>query len=644
MPSCRFWRQIAFAAVIGGYCVPSFAQDRSDDNAITQAEDAFGFSVGRESIGIYNGGQTRGFSPTAAGNVRIDGLYFDPIVGLQGLLVDSTSIRVGLSAQGYPFVAPSGVVDQRLRRPAGKFGGSVLVTADSWSGKSVELDTSVPLSETLGVRIGLNAGRQVFANGTDNFNHTQSVIVHWRPADNVDVMPFWAMYNDYDDEAGTFYVPAGSFRGIVDEPLHDESPQWADIRFTAQNAGLLTNVGIGKNTVVRLGAFRSSVHNKHLFSFLLVNQQQDGTAERILIADPPTRNRSISGELRLTHSLADGPRLHVFHASVRKRDAHRAFGGSDIISFGIGEVGEKVTDPPPAEFEFGETTRQHTEQMTYGVAYNGRWRNVGEVSFSIAKADYNKVTRIPGVEPAVAEDQPWLYNGTAAVILSSSASVYAGFARGLEESGTAPQSAANRNEPLDAILTQQKDAGIRFNLSGDLKAVVGVFDLRRPSFGFDSANVFRHVGSIRSRGAEFSVSGRVTPNLNVLLGGVLLRPRVEASAEAQGDIGSRPVGLPTHIVNFNANWAAPMLSGLQFDVGVSHRGRQAATTDNAVFLPARLNVNLGSRYGFKMFGKTATLRLQAFNLFDNNDPTSAGPGIYGFRNTRQIFGFLTVDY
>src|SRR3954463_16281949 len=96
---------IAAAAVL---IAPSqtFAQSRSGENAVTQAEDAFGFSVGRESLGIYNTGNARGFSPTAAGNVRIDGLYYDPAYGLQSTLVDSTAIRVGLSAQGYPFAAP----------------------------------------------------------------------------------------------------------------------------------------------------------------------------------------------------------------------------------------------------------------------------------------------------------------------------------------------------------------------------------------------------------------------------------------------------------------------------------------------------------------------------------------------------------
>ena len=34
--------------------------------------------------------------------------------------------------------------------------------------------------------------------------------------------------------------------------------------------------------------------------------------------------------------------------------------------------------------------------------------------------------------------------------------VYVGYARGLEESGIAPPNAANRNQPLAAVITSQK--------------------------------------------------------------------------------------------------------------------------------------------------------------------------------------------
>src|SRR3954462_2231308 len=94
-------RDYARVAALALACAPggAVAQSRSSDNAVTQAEDAFGFSVGRESLGIYNAGNARGFSPSSAGNLRIDGLYYDQAgfaASLVSPLVSSTSIKVGL--------------------------------------------------------------------------------------------------------------------------------------------------------------------------------------------------------------------------------------------------------------------------------------------------------------------------------------------------------------------------------------------------------------------------------------------------------------------------------------------------------------------------------------------------------------------
>src|SRR6185503_5371396 len=85
-------RRVVVAALIAVPAFPATAQQRSGENVVTQAEDGFGFSVGRESLGIYSSTNARGFSPLAAGNLRIDGLYFDQISNLQGTLLDSTSI------------------------------------------------------------------------------------------------------------------------------------------------------------------------------------------------------------------------------------------------------------------------------------------------------------------------------------------------------------------------------------------------------------------------------------------------------------------------------------------------------------------------------------------------------------------------
>jgi iron complex outermembrane receptor protein len=622
--------------------LPAAAQDRTDDNAVTQAEDGFGFSVGRESIGIYTSGNARGFSPTAAGNVRIDGLYFDPAIALSSLLNDTTSIKVGLSAQGYPFTAPSGIVDQLLRRPGDKAAASMVLNADSYSSYGLEIDGSLPVSKTLSVGYGLAAGRTAFPDGTDNFNHGQGLIVRWRPAPGVEIMPFWMLANDYNDEAGPFYVPGGKFLPPLPPAHRFDGPEWADFRYTGTNQGVLASYAPGKNWLLRVGAFRSVFDQKTSYANLLVDLQPDGSADRLIIADPRAKNVSLSGEARLTHSIADGPRLHLLYVSLRERDARHQFDGSDAVDLGPTRIGVAEDSPKPS-FAFGPLSRDRIRQTTYGIAYDGRWKDVGEISVGVSRADYRKTTMLPGIATIVSRSSPWLYNGTAAAYLSKALTLYAGYARGLEESGVAPPNAANRNQPLNAILTEQKDAGIRWTVAGNLKVIAGLFDLRKPYFGFDAASRYTQVGTTRSQGAELSVSGSLTKTLTVAAGGYFLRPRVTRDPTALGTIGPRPVGLPGHLVNVNFNWKTPILDGLSLDTTLIHRGKAPSTTDNLVSLPARAQINLGGRYRFKLVDRDATLRVQVSNLFDDRGFNTAGPGIYAATAGRYVTGYLAID-
>ena len=86
-----------------------------DENAVEAADDAFGTSVGNEKIGLYNADNVRGFSPITAGNIRIEGLSVTEHGGFTQRVVSGSTIRVGLTAQGYPFPAPTGIADYSLR-------------------------------------------------------------------------------------------------------------------------------------------------------------------------------------------------------------------------------------------------------------------------------------------------------------------------------------------------------------------------------------------------------------------------------------------------------------------------------------------------------------------------------------------------
>lgn len=620
----------------------ALAQSHTNDNAVTQAEDAFGFSIGRESLGIYTSSDVRGFSPSAAGNLRIDGLYFDEAYPLQSTILGSSSIKVGLTAQGYPFAAPSGIVDKSLRLPGDQAGASIVTNFDSFGTIGTEVDGSLPVSHSLGIAYGIAGSHGERPDGTSNWFHTESLLARWRPTSGIEIIPFWAMDNDYGDEASTYYIPAGPFLPKLPTAARNDGPDWADNRYTGTNWGLLASARLARNTVLRFGGFRSVNDVERGFTALLNDEQPDGSGDRILIADPPAKSAATSGELRLTHSISDGPRLHVLHFSVRRRDENSEFGGSDVLDLGPGQIGTKVTAPRPPSFDFTEVSRDRVEQTTAGFAYDGRWKNVGEISFGISKAFFRKETAIPDVPPAVTRSTPLLYNATAAAELSPTVALYAGYSKGLEGNGVAPPNAANRNEPLPAIVTEQKDGGARIQLTHSIKAVAGLFDLSRPYFGSDTQQVYRQVGTVRSRGAEFSLSGNVTPRLSLVAGGTILKPRVTAD-ETAANVGSKPVGLPNHYFIANANWKASFLPGLELDIAVLHRGRMAATTDNLVFIPPRARVDLGTHYRFRIAGRSATLRLQLFNLFDNPGYGRVGAGIYGQLPGRYVQGYLALD-
>ena len=90
----------ALAAAAAMLALPGMAlAQHATSNAVNESDDAFGTNIGFESTGIYTEFDTRGFSPTKAGNVRIDGIYFDPVAITAGRLRDRTAIRVGFGPE-----------------------------------------------------------------------------------------------------------------------------------------------------------------------------------------------------------------------------------------------------------------------------------------------------------------------------------------------------------------------------------------------------------------------------------------------------------------------------------------------------------------------------------------------------------------
>ncbi|QNM82625.1 hypothetical protein H8M03_11595 [Sphingomonas sabuli] len=120
-------RSFGAAIFLLASAAPALAQ-RADENAVKSAGDAFGTSVGNEKIGLYSPDDVRGFSAGQAGNIRLEGLSLTEHGGF-GRIASGSTIRVGLTAQSYPFPAPTGIADFALRKSGNE---AVLSPVISW--------------------------------------------------------------------------------------------------------------------------------------------------------------------------------------------------------------------------------------------------------------------------------------------------------------------------------------------------------------------------------------------------------------------------------------------------------------------------------------------------------------------------------
>lgn len=627
----------------------AFAQ-RTDDNAVKEADDAFGKTVGDEQVGIYNPGLARGFSPVAAGNLRIEGLYFDQQNGPSDRVIGGSSIHVGISAQGYPFPAPTGIADYSLRKPGDKFVTSIGLSYGPLQGKSGEIDVQVPIiGDKLGILGGIGIYRDEQLYNAHVKYESYGASLRYAPSENFSIQPFWGRLDFAEEEAQPLYFTDGT--KLPPRIPRDKflGQPWSDAQGTLDNFGVVTKAKAA-GFDLGLGVFRSVRQNDRAFADLLFDVHVDPansnrvlTGQRILIGDKDDFFASWSGEFKASRAFVEGNRQHSIHASVRARSVERRYGGSSVIDLGPGNAYEPDYRPMPAE-TFGPKTRDRVNQTTFGLGYELRWKGIGELSFGVQKTNYSKRVDDPFNVVPETRDKPWLYSATAAVNLSKTVALYGGYTRGLEESDVAPSNAVNRNDAPPAIRTEQKDFGVRWKISPGVTLVAGYFDVEKPYFNLDNADVFRQLGSVRNRGVELSLSGQVAPGLYVVAGTVFLDANVSGEEVKNGVIGKDPIGTFKRHNIVNMNWTVPWHKPLTMTARWEATSGRTANSANDLIIPARSVLSLGARYRLEV-GKTPLLfRAGVDNVFNTFGWAVGGSGFFIPNGQRRFSMSVAADF
>lgn len=640
--SCKSHRRLinALVAAISVFGGPAYAQ-RATENALNAAEDGFGTSIGTETVGLYNSSSARGFNPALAGNIRMEGLYFDQQFLIYGRIYAGTTMRVGLSAQSYPFPAPTGIVDTTLRRPADQPGGGASVIFGPYEAVTIETEVSTPIVPgKLGVLATVSGAQQ-----THDASYKRAIyggVLNWTPRDSIDVVAF-AQGHAYEGLLSPFIFTVDG----KEPPQYDRSvyfgQEWADRVRQANHGGVIVSAKLASDWLLRAGLFRShhSWPREHFVFFRDVNP--DGIGRLDILRSVPANDISDSGEVRLTHTISEGPRRHTFHAAFRGRNVHRRFGGGGLASFGDAAIGFS-TPKPRVDFVVTPGNQDHISQASPGLSYVGRWLDYGEVSVGLQKSFYRREVSPFNAAPAQNQSEPWLYNGTMVAYVSDHVAIYGSYSKGLEESGIAPENAANRGEALAASLTEQVDLGLRYKITPRMSLIAGAFEVRKPYFERNAINVFTDVGSLTHKGVELSVSGELAPGLTVVAGAMLLRARVVADQSVANIIAPVPVGRPSRNVRVNLQYGPAAWAGFSINAQVDHDGPAYADRTNTVRVTPNTFLDVGMRYNFKVWDKAASVRAQVQNIGNTFGWNVSSSGSYTAAPPRRYTLQLIADF
>jgi len=657
------------AALIGGAALlaaePSPAQDGGQSakpaaklsaaNAVSQADDAFGGAVGLESVGIYTETDVRGFNPQKAGNARIDGLYFDQLTVFPGRVRQGVDIRVGFTALGFASPAPTGILAHRLRPVGDKFAANLGLHPLQYGGLFKESFFQIPIVKgVLGIGGGIGHNHAYNADGGVYNVSNQGIILRLRIG-NIEIKPFYGGFTQYAQDARPIVTAIGPTVPRVPKPGRYLGQSWANNKNDNSVTGIIVRVPLIGTLGFRGGFFQSLLDRKHNYTELFGVRDATTLASHRIVIDPVQNSRANSWDTMLYYTLGKGKLRHTLMLQYKGRQRRIESGGANVVTFCDElsdpcdvEYGERDRHPKPAT-NFGKVSVGKLRQDSVTLGYIGRWAGVGQVNLGVTRASYKASFRGP-LATTGSSTRPWLYNASVMVQPARHVALYAGYVTGLEDIGSAPENARNRNEQLPATRTRQIDAGIRVDV-GHVQLVASLFEIRKPYFSFDTSGDYTQVGNLRHRGLEVSAAGKLTSRLQILAGAVLMKPEASGPAIKAGLLGKLPTGTPKLHARIDANYRTDIFGGLTLTATMLHDSRRALSAQpyaelggKQLMLPQVTTFDIGARQNFHIGKASFSYRITIQNIFDKRSWKIIAPNSVQQDEVRRYNIYLYADF
>jgi len=593
----------------------------------------------RNTAGVtrqQNGGDTwdqlviRGIAVENRTNYRLNGSL--PIMNFSQVPMENkerVEVLKGATALYYGFTSPAGVVNfvtkRAGREPVTSTG--LVVDQNGTAVASADIARRFGDEQEFGVRI--NAAGGTLGSHLDNAGNGNrafaSAALDWR------VNPRLRLRADLEfdrrrvtEQAGVTLPPA--VNNVITlphavDPRRLVGPDWALFRTETKNAQLRGDFALNDDWALTVEAGHSQT-NRHrtLPQFRFTNAAAVTTGAGSIrgnIQDQMVDSDMLRTEL--AGSFITGPVKHELTVGVTQTNK----GQDPIYTANYTVASQNLYNPVPVTaytvgaFPTTPSTAalESRDQGVYAIdrLSLGKWQAIG----GVRRVHYRSAQGANRYK--VRETTPM---GALVYRPDTDLSFYASVAHGLEEGEAAPVGTVNQSERLAPGVSTQKELGARWRVSNGTLLQVALFDIERPGYYTNAANIFTADGEQRYRGVELSAQGKLTRQLSWQGSVQLIEPAFRNINAAYN--GKLPENASKRTASTFVSYDLDMIPGLSFNAGAYFTGRRPVNDLNQAFLGGNTLFSVGGRYAAQMLGKHTTWQLNVDNAGDKRYWAGAG--------------------
>ena len=570
--------------------------------------------------------QIRGFNVTS-GDVGLNGLYgLSSSNRMPAALMERVEVLKGPGTLMYG-ISPNGSIGGNINIVTKRAKDAPLTrlttTYESKSVFGAHLDTSRRFgnNQQWGVRFNgvfrdgqtsLDDGHQKFGLGAINVDY-RSLNLRW-------TLDAYTQREEVDNfRAQTGFHPANL---TIPRPPSGHTAIYDGANLMSRDRTVATRLEYDTSeflTLYAAGGYRYGNAEQDFPSARTINAVNDLGNLRIINAWYDAETRNHTGEIGARARFETGPVKHVLtvSGSLLKYEA-----GSFYLSAPLSQtINSNIYNPvkliPMTGVRLSPTKNSESEMTSFSVTdtlsfANDRVLVTGGLRRQQVKLEnFNPAGRVTSSydESAVSP----LFG--VVVRPSQHVALYGNFTSGLTRGGTAPANAANAGEVFEPYESKQYEAGVKLDYSG-LISTVSVFQIERPNALVDFAtNIYNFDGQQRNRGLELSTVGQVLPGLNLMASATIYDAELQKTAAGVNQ-GNDANGVPSHTLNFGADWELPWVPGLSLNTRALYTASTPYNQENTQTLPSWTRVDIGGRYVTRMGNTPVTLRASVENVFN----------------------------